>query len=279
MNMDTAFSELWFIINFCLENVTVCLLNIFWQAEQVWNYCREQLKYSTEAVKDSDWGLSHSRTVSYNGVEFDSTSSAKIIIQKAIANLPSKKKEIILDCLREKNFPLQVLKDDQGTLSKKYQNLFSGWASIPRRYLRRKTGKRRVLRTASAPGPALSPADLASPGPTPEPIPEPSDNDYPSPSDNDYPSPSDIIYPSPLTEKVAPIPSQDNNNNRKYLIAAVVASAMAGLAVVALILLFCLKKDRRVELKDGQRDEKPLLNVCTSNISAGMLEIMVEFLS
>ncbi|KAI3465649.1 hypothetical protein Pfo_022312 [Paulownia fortunei] len=246
-------------------------------AEQVWNYCRKELEDSTEAVKDLDVDLSQSTTGSNNGVEFDSTFLVKRFIQKAITDLPPKKKETILDCLRDKKIPLQVLRDEQETFSNKYQKLFSGWASIPRRYLRRKRGNHRVVRTALNPGPALSPAYidtapiyqvpaispstvLQPPARAPETAPEPA------------PSPSDINYPSQSTKNVSPVPSQDNNNNRKYIVAAVVASSVAGLALIALLLLFCRKKNRRVEPKDGQRDEKPLLNFSTSDISAGSSE-------
>ncbi|KAK6141160.1 hypothetical protein DH2020_025100 [Rehmannia glutinosa] len=196
-----------------------------YKAEQVWDYCKKELKDNTIAIKDFDSDLYPSTTSRNNGVEFDSNLSVERIIQNAISDLPPKMKETILDCLREKNFPLQVLKDEQETLPIKHQTVFSFWTSIPRR--------------------------------VPEPDPPPSD--------------SDINKPSQPAKNVSPVPSQQNNNNsnQKYIIAAVVASAVAVLALMALFLFVCLKKKKRVEPKDGQRDEKPLLNFSASDISAG----------
>ncbi|KAK6142476.1 hypothetical protein DH2020_022824 [Rehmannia glutinosa] len=177
-----------------------------YKAEQVWDYCKKELKDNTIAIKDLDSDLYPSTTSRNNGVEFDSNLSVERIIQNAISDLPPKMKKTILDCLREKNFPLQVLKDEQETLPIKHQTVFSFWTSIPRRYLRRKSGKHR---------------------------------------------------------------HNNNNNNQKYIIAAAVASVVAVLALMALFLFVCLKKKKRVEPKDGQRDEKPLLNFSASDISAG----------
>lgn len=219
-------------------------------AEQIWSYCRKKLKYSTEAAKKVDSGLSHSAATIYRGVEFGSSLSVGKIIQKAIDDLPPKEKENILECLRENDFPLQVLSDEQRILCGECQNLFPGWADIPRRYLRRRGGRRQVLETASEPGPEASSL----------PTPEPSDTDYPS-FDLDYPSPIDIDNPPVAMKKFTPIPSQgDSTDNKMYLIGAVIASSMAGIALAALVLFLCVNKDRRDEPKDVQRDDKPLLN-------------------
>ncbi|PIM97988.1 hypothetical protein CDL12_29537 [Handroanthus impetiginosus] len=242
-------------------------------AEKVWNSCKKELKDGSEAVKG-----------------FDSTLPVKRIIQQAIADLPQKKRETILECLREKKFPLKVLRDERENFYKKYQKVFSGTSCIPRRYLRRKRVKHRVLRTALAPGPALSPAYFAaapiyqvpahSPSPVLQPLakgPEPSPADSPPLSDINSPPPSDIDPPPPPpkinhhptpAKNVSPVPSRDNNDNLKYIVAAVAAISVAGLALIALFLLLCLKKSKRVEPKDGQRDEKPLLNFSASDISA-----------
>lgn len=233
------------------------------QAEQVWDYCSKKLKYSTEAAKDLDSGLSHSA-----GNEFGSSLSVKRTIQKAISDLPSKEKIIVLECLKDRKFPLQVLNDEQRILLDECQNLFSGWAGIPRRYLRGKSGTRQVLETASDSDPASEPSEEAS------------DIDYPSPYDLDYPSPLDLDYPSVEMKKFTPMASQDSaNDNRMYLVGAVIASSMAGIALAALVLFLCVNKDRRDdEPKDVQRDDKPLLNFNGTD-SPGIVEPWSCFLS
>lgn len=68
--------------------------------------------------------------------------------------------------------------------------------------------------------------------------------------------------------------SQDNaNDNRMYLIGAVIASSMVGIVLALLVLFLCVNKDREVdEKKNVQRDEKPLLNL-NSTDSPGMVEL------
>lgn len=196
------------------------------------------MKYSTEGANI------------YGGVEFG---SVERIIQKTIADLPPNEKETILECLREENFPLKVLNDEQRILRDERENLFSGWAGIPRRYLRRKRGKRQILEIAAA-------------------TPEPEEADYPLPLEFDYPSPIDNNNPSVAMKKFSPMP-QDNSDNKMYLIGAVIASSMAGIALAALVLFLCVNKDRRDEPKDAQRDDNPLLNFSSSTVvSPGMLE-------
>lgn len=153
-----------------------------------------------------------------------------------------KEKETIVHCLRGKNFPLQVLKGQKGTFSDLSQNLFTDWASIPRRYL----GARRALGT---------PDDSAQ---------EKSHESF----DTDYPPLSDRKNPTSKTEKASP---KGNNNNVKYLICAIVTGVLAGLGLVSLVIYFCVRRDPRFEQNGGLRDEKPLLNISPSNTSAGML--------
>lgn len=190
----------------------------------------------------------------YGGVEFGSILSVERIIQKAIADLPPKEKETILECLREENFPLKVLNDEQRILRDESENLFSGWAGFPRRYLRRKRGRRQILEIAAA-------------------TPAPEEADYPLPLDYDYPSPIDNNNPSVAMKKFSPMPQDSGTDNKMYLIGAVIASSMAGIALAALVLFLCVNKDRRDEPKDAQRDDNPLLNFSGSTVvSPGMLE-------
>ncbi|KAL7102382.1 hypothetical protein ACP275_08G116900 [Erythranthe tilingii] len=252
------------------------------KAEQVWNYCGKELKDITEAVKALNSDLSQSRTG--GNVEYDSNLSVKRIIRMAVADLPQKKKKTLLHCLRAKNFPLQILRDEAEKTS--YYN-------IPRRSLRRKIVHHHpVIRTASVPGPGgpvLSPSYFDNapmyqvPGPAPSPSPV---KRAPPKAREPSPPPPHVHYFSP------PYPSQHNNNNNntnnntttnnidnnnnndnnnsniKYIIIASVASLVAGVSLIALLLLCCLKKNKKVEPKEGQRDEKPLLNFSPSDISA-----------
>lgn len=59
-----------------------------------------------------------------------------------------------------------------------------------------------------------------------------------------------------------------------FIVGVIIASSVAGVALIALLLLCYLKSNRNnLEPKDGQRDEKPLLNFCASDISAGILSL------
>lgn len=238
----------------------------------MWNYCRQELKDSTEAVKSLGLELPQSRTSSLNGLELD---TVKRIIHTSVVDLPPNKKEKFLDCLREKKSPLQISTDEGETSPNRYQKLFSGWISIPRRFLR----SHPVIRTDSSPGPALSP-DVSAKAPIHEPPVHSPSPVFQPPVSAPEPSytPSDIYFPPKSMENDSPLPTQDNNDTKKYVIIAACASLVAGLAIIALFLLCCMKKkNQRVEPKEGQRDEKPLLNFSTSDISAGMLQVMVEY--
>lgn len=226
--------------------MTFCFVFIFLQAELVWNYCIKRFRCNTEATKNLDYGTTYS-------VQFGSSLSLQRTIEKAIADLPPKEKVTILECLRENNFPLQVLNAEQRILPDEFQNLLSGWAGFPRRYLRRKSGRRQVLQTSSETEPTsqFSPASEST-----------DDLDYPAPFDLDYPSPLDIDNPSVEMKRYTPMSPQDGGtDNKMFLAGAVIASSMAGIALAALVLFLCVNKDRSdEEQRDVQRDDKPLLN-------------------
>ncbi|KAL6538220.1 hypothetical protein OROGR_012208 [Orobanche gracilis] len=242
----------------------------FLGAERVWDYCIQELKDNYPASsKGIDSGF-HQTTIDscLNGVQLDSTSSVeRIIHNNDIGNLPRNTKEIILHCLRQKNFPLQVSSEMHDFPFKKMLLVSE---SIPRRYLRHKSRKRRVLVTASAPDPGFSPVNIApSPIhqiPSSSPVRESADMEPPDPT-----PPLGINKPSELPINIPHFSSELDNNasNQKYILAALVASLVLGLVLTALLLFVCLKRKRRVEPNDGQRDEKPLLNFSTSDISAG----------
>lgn len=273
----TSFVSL--ILNFDKLHVLIHLLldfdeSFLLQVEQGWLHCRKELKQSTEAFKNLDLEA-----------KYDATCLVKRIVHKAIGNLPPKDKEIILDCLRQKNSPWSVSIEDTDSRNW-YQELFTGWNSVPRRYLR---GNRdRVLNPAPAPGPAfapnLAPAPIhQTPASAPSPTVEP-----PSPVLQPYaeaPEPFSLPVsipsrsPPPLAVKrpslnVTPIPSGKSHKNRMFIVSVIIASSVAGVALIALLLFCYLKSNRNnLEPKDGQRDEKPLLNFCASDISAGILSL------
>ncbi|KAL2493934.1 Formin-like protein 3 [Forsythia ovata] len=237
------------------------------KVEQVWLYCRKELKESAEVFKDIDLDA-----------KYDATSLLKRIIHKAVADLPQKDKETILDCLRQRSFTWNAsIKDiDSGTWFSKYQELFTDWNSVPRRYLR--GNKDRVVNPAPAPGPASAPnlapapiyqtpASAPSPiGEPPSPIPQPSPPSVLVPS----PSPPAVNHPPLKPKIVTPVPSGKSNENKKFIVAVIIASSVAGVALIALLLLCYLNSNKnKLGPKDGQRDEKPLLNFCASDISAG----------
>ncbi|KAL0301843.1 UNVERIFIED_CONTAM: Formin-like protein 5 [Sesamum radiatum] len=208
------------------------------KAEQVWKDCRQELK----DLELRNWPIR-----SHNEVKFDPTSSVKRIIQKTIADLPPKKKETALACLREKNFPSSVLRDEQETWSAKYQKLLSGWASIPRRLLRSKVAKQ-VVRAAAAPVPAPLESPVKPPSPSPVKVPPPSPDEAPPSPPVKAPPPTARgrarAPPPPAVDSPPELPDVDSPPELP-------------------------DKPKKIEAKDGQRDVKPLLNLSTSNVSAG----------
>uniref|UniRef100_A0A5B7AN39 Formin-like protein n=1 Tax=Davidia involucrata TaxID=16924 RepID=A0A5B7AN39_DAVIN len=143
--------------------------------------------------------------------------------------------------------------------------------------------RRRAVSPAPTPGPDPAPRPAAesptyAPGPSyfvparspsrvfqpPTEAPEPS-----LPQDlNDSPlPPSTVKHPPPRPHVDPPHPSKNNSSSHKYIIAAY---AVAALALVALLLFCCLKgNSNKIGPGDGKKDEKPLLNFCSSNASAG----------
>ncbi|XP_071907013.1 formin-like protein 3 isoform X1 [Coffea arabica] len=125
--------------------------------------------------------------------------------------------------------------------------------------------------------PAPSPVPASSPSPTlhpPSPVLQPPPPESSPPQNVIHsPPPSSIVGPLPRPQTGAPTPS-GNGLNRNYVIAAIAASAVTGLALIVLFLICCInKRKEQVAPGNGQknekRDEKPLLNFCSSDLSAG----------
>lgn len=76
------------------------------------------------------------------------------------------------------------------------------------------------------------------------------------------------VIPPPAKPKNTGTNAKENNNpNRTYIIAAVSGGVVVGLALLALLLILCLRKSKKKETgpQHGQRDEKPLLNLCSDS--------------
>ncbi|KZV15131.1 formin-like protein 3-like [Dorcoceras hygrometricum] len=218
-------------------------------------------------------GVTGAQACCYHGKELrdsaevvcDSTLSRKKTLPKAIADLPPTKKKTILNCLRQKNLPLQKLRlKEESQFHKKYEFLF-GRSSIPRRCLRRRLQNRVLTTNVPTPGPNSSMSPISQPPSSAE-GPEP----YSPPYYSTSPSPSDSDYTPQLPKNLLPVSPESDHKNSKYLLAAIIACSMSGFALLFVSLICCMKKSRTSTVpNDGQRDEKPLLNFCASDISAG----------
>lgn len=253
----------------------------FIQVEQAWIHCRRELEDNTEALQDFDFYLQQAAVRSYNKIYSDAVLLTKIKLEKTINDLPPQAKRTLLDCLRRKNFQFYTSDNnaDSGVWFKQCFELFLGWSNIPRRTLK---GHHRISKSQSpapAPGPsatspsyAPSPSFLGpaiSPSPTPQPhfiSPEPSSPQNlklsPPPSPKVKHSPPHFGVPHP------PPPPNNSDSRNKLIIIAISASAAVVIALLAMFLFCCLRRNgNKVDPKDAQRDEKPLLNFCLSDMS------------
>ncbi|XP_075498172.1 formin-like protein 3 isoform X1 [Primulina tabacum] len=237
------------------------------KVERVCCYYSEELKDSTEVVKVLDLDSSQPTT---SRRKCDSTFSREKSLPKATADLPSNKKKTILYCLRQKNLTFEKLRIEQENQFHKNQELLSGRGSVPRRCLRRSLQNRVVRTTVLTPGPALSPAN-SSTAPKSQPLsPAEAPEPYPPPDYSNSSSPSDVDYTSQIPKSISPVTLENDHKNSKYLLAAIITCSVAGFVLLFISLICCMKKSRtETGPNDGQRDEKPLLNFCASDISAG----------
>lgn len=84
--------------------------------------------------------------------------------------------------------------------------------------------------------------------------------------------PLPVIPPPSKPKNTGTKASENNNQSRTYIIAAVSGGVVVGIALLALLLILCLIKSKKKETgpQHGKRDEKPLLNLCSGNLSAGI---------
>ena len=258
------------------------------QAEDVWIQCRRELKECLQFLESLELYLSQIPEP-YENPTLPVDLLAKRIVQQTIPNLTFQDKQFLFECLRKK--PLQNHESGKefgsNTQFNKCPELFSSWSSAPRRFLRHHN--HHVLSLVQAPGsPAASPHHAPAPSPVPASSPSPTLHPPPpvlqppppesSPPQNviHSPPPSSIVGPLPRPQTGAPTPS-GNGLNRNYVIAAIAASAVTGLALIVLFLICCInKRKEQVAPGNGQknekRDEKPLLNFCSSDLSAGIFQ-------
>ncbi|XP_075083999.1 formin-like protein 3 [Nicotiana tabacum] len=275
-------------------------------AEQIWSHCIQRSQKNTEAASFLDLSLHQAATGTYIYLKSDIALLRKRILQKAISDLTPENKQILLECLRRKSLPLHCSGSKATSIAwlSKYQELFLQWSSVPRRYLRERKLQDKLTHDVAVPIIAPSPGDRAvSPinapvpsfrGPTSSPIKPPAKAPTPQtrvspPAKAPAPAPQTRVNPpakapTPQTRAnaskplpVIPPPAKPQNtgtnsseNNRKdttYIIAAVSVGAVAGIALLVLFLILCLKKSKKKEAgpQYGQRDEKPLLNFCSDS--------------
>ncbi|XP_009628674.1 formin-like protein 3 [Nicotiana tomentosiformis] len=279
-------------------------------AEQVWIHCREELEESTEAAKFLEYYTQQAATGSYSYLKQDIALLKKRTLRKAIKDLPPEEKQILLQCLRRKNVPLHVSnsEDASSTWFSKYQELFSQWSSVPRRYLRGRkytfmpTNHAPIPTLAPSPGPATVPTLAPSPGPATVPTLAPSPGpatvspiyapvpsvEEPTSSPPILQPPSAAIKPPEMPPKTQihsnsskPLPVQpptkpqngpnspgNNQEGRNYLIAAVAGCSVAGIALLALLILCVKNKKKEITPNDGQRDGKPPLTGSSLNVKS-----------
>ncbi|KAL3509636.1 hypothetical protein ACH5RR_029037 [Cinchona calisaya] len=266
------------------------------EAEDVWMHCRRELKECIQFIESLELYLSQASSTNDNP-KLDLDWLVKRIIEKVIADLPFQEKQFLFVCLKKKTLPYHESGEKFGsnTWFRKCQDLFSSWFSVPRRFLRHRIRHHRGVRSLSqAPGPAVVspnyapapsyqvPASSPSPileAPSPviqPPSPEtslPQDVTHPPPLASIHPPPLAIIHPPPLAIIKPPPKPQTGAPNRNYVVVAIAASSVAGLALIAFFLLCCItrRKDQvspRNGQKDEKRDEKPLLNFCSSDVSS-----------
>uniref|UniRef100_A0A9I9DJ36 FH2 domain-containing protein n=1 Tax=Cucumis melo TaxID=3656 RepID=A0A9I9DJ36_CUCME len=121
---------------------------------------------------------------------------------------------------------------------------------------------------APAKSPSLTPAkspsrDLHPPVEAPEPPPD--HTDVP-----DLPTPSVVRSPPPPRASSKSRPPKKHEEDQTVIIAGIVAAGLGVVLVVALLLFCCRRGEKsKVDPKDGQKDERPLLNISLSELSAG----------
>uniref|UniRef100_A0A1D1Y9M7 Formin-like protein n=1 Tax=Anthurium amnicola TaxID=1678845 RepID=A0A1D1Y9M7_9ARAE len=203
-------------------------------------------------------------------------------IQKAIAFLPPHLKDTLLDCLGKQKFPSWVSGEEESPKNWYSGNLefLLGWCATSRRRLADKSSQTVAPASSPAPSPALASV------PTPSPMVDPPNYAPTSPTVAPVSSPSGhspanvpIRQISPLPQRGSPrtpqegtstLPSTENNNNDRRIITAIVLTATGSILFTAL-LFYCYNRccRNKVYTGSGQRDDRPLLTLSSSDFSIG----------
>lgn len=247
--------------------------------------CRKELIDRKDGVENIDSHIPQETTSDRKSQYFTKRS-----IYNAIIVLPAYSKEKLFDCLRKKSFLFHVSDSESSSmLFLKCVELVFGLPHAPRRYLAGKWDQS----MAPSPDPGLAPtptAALRKKGLAPASSPSPSPSPGPSPGPSPTPLPPAEAPKKPLLKNVAasrpppssrkhlhpapppPPPPLNNHDNKQTIIIAVAATAAGSLAITALLLLCCLKRgSKKIDPDHRTKDDRPLLNLLSSDFSAGIL--------
>ncbi|KAH0653570.1 hypothetical protein KY290_031842 [Solanum tuberosum] len=171
----------------------------------VWTNCREELEEGTEAAKFLEYYIQQTVTGSYSYLKQDIALLRKRTLQKAIEDLPSREKQILLQCLRRKNLPILIVTMHPVlglAITKRFFTIVKRSQEVPKKkspFL----PKKQALRKRKKP---VLPKKRALPSLTPSPI--PATVLSPAPSPHPAAVPTLALSPSPATVSpvYAPVP-------------------------------------------------------------------------
>lgn len=245
--------------------------------EQVWVHCRKELIDRKDLLEDFDLNILQDAIRNTK-----SRLLPKRKIDKAIRVLPPHMRQQVLDCLRRKSFLFHPDEDSFNNRFIKCAELLFSLPNAPRRHLVSQSPGQ--IATSPAPAPSTTEAESPNYGPAPSNL-APSSSSSPNPNPPvqppEAPAPSlDVISSPPPRPKHLPphhsvvpqnSPKKDDSYQMKKIVVAA-ATAVGVLALLALLLICCLKGgSNKIGPKEGQRDERPLLNLRMSDFSGGIL--------
>lgn len=233
-------------------------------ADELWIKCWNELLDAKETVKSVSLFL-------HNDIK--AALFTKGSINKAMPVLPPEIQKALSDCLEKRNTREE---DTSPSWFVKFFWYLFCWPNTQRRYL---LGKPNHL---SASGPGLAPAQAPSVvpwayGPSPSAPFNPPPGNPPIPATSPptlVAEPPSQLLPHPRVTESPPqiILQQMHQKIQKHIIIAVAAAVAVTFFLVGFF-IFCLLKgsnnSRKIEPKDGKRDERPLLNLSLSDFSAG----------
>ncbi|XP_023871373.2 formin-like protein 3 [Quercus suber] len=188
-------------------------------------------------------------------------------------------RQLVLDCLRRKSFLFHPDEDSLKNRFIKCAELLFSLPNAPRRHLVSQSPGQ--IATSPAPAPSTTEAESPNYGPAPSNL-APSSSSSPNPNppvqvpEAPAPSLNVISSPPPRPKHLPPhhsvvpqnSPKKDSYQMKTIVVAAAIAVGV--LALLALLLICCLKGgSNKIGPKEGQRDERPLLNLRMSDFSAG----------